>query len=240
MANPGLPDSVLREMLAALEQHGNPTLAARALNLNRSTFDARLRVARARFDLPEPSEVVEQAEAAAVDLPVFPDDDISAGEILDHLERRFEKRQTRQAAEHWFPINVRSDAPIGLAVIGDPHLGPNCNIGLLRRHVEVLANTPGMLAINIGDTADNWGRLVHLYAEDDISRPTERRLARWFLGEAGIPWVAWLAGNHEEMHGEFSTFLKSENVAQIPMLDWRARFRLVFQSAARFWPCKRL
>ena len=30
------------------------------------------------------------------------------------------------------------------------------------------------------------------------------------------------------MHGEFATFLKSENVAQIPMLDWRARFRLVF------------
>jgi len=43
-----------------------------------------------------------------------------------------------------------------------------------------------------------------------------------------VPWVVWLHGNHDTMHGEFSTFLKTVNVAQIPMVDWRAKFKLRF------------
>ena len=46
-----------------------------------------------------------------------------------------------------------------------------------------------MYAANIGDTVDNWGgTLTRLYADNDVSRQTERRLACWFLEEAGIPW----------------------------------------------------
>lgn len=170
------------------------------------------------------------ATEQAFDLPEFPDDDIEVTEILDHLEKRFDKKINRETAQHWFPVKIKSDEPIGLAVIGDPHLGSHCNIKLLRQHIGVLSNTPGMMAVNIGDTADNWGRLIHLYAEDDMSRPTERRLARWFLSEAGIPWILWLHGNHDTMHSEFSTYLKSENIAQVPMIDWRAKFKLVFPS----------
>ena len=167
-------------------------------------------------------------KAPLVQLPTFPDDDISAEEILNHLSKRFEKKLENENAKHWFTVQVNSTLPVGFAVVGDPHLGSQCNIPLLRSHIDIMAKTDGMMVVNIGDTADNWGRLVHLYAEDDISRPTERKLARWFLKDAGIPWIAWLHGNHDTMHSEFSTFLKSENVAQIPMVDWRAKFKLRF------------
>ena len=30
------------------------------------------------------------------------------------------------------------------------------------------------MALNIGDTVDNWNRLIHLYSEQDISRKSEQ------------------------------------------------------------------
>lgn len=181
-----------------------------------------------KWSLYNPDSHVTPQNTPLVQLPTFPDDDISAEEILNHLSKRFEKKLENENAKHWFSVQVNSELPVGFAVVGDPHLGTHCNIPLLRSHIDIMSKTEGMMAVNIGDTADNWGRLIHLYAEDDISRPTERKLARWFLKDAGIPWVAWLHGNHDTMHSEFSTFLKSENVAQIPMVDWRAKFKLKF------------
>ncbi len=224
LTTPKLADAVLREALDAVKRYGTVTAAALALDINRSTLNHRLRTARQRFGI----SASEEQPAAEVELPTFPDDDIDVEEMLDHLERRFDKKQARSTAERWFPITIKSDSTVGLAVVGDPHLGVHSNIKLLRRDAAILAGTPGMMAVNIGDSADNWGRLVHLYAEADISRPTEQRLARWLLAEAGIPWVAFLLGNHDTMHSEFATYLQTINVAQIPMVDWRARFRLVF------------
>jgi len=165
-----------------------------------------------------------------VDLPEFPDDDIEATEILDHLEKRFAKKLEHKKSKNWFKVKLKTDEPIGLAVVGDPHLGTHCNIPLLKRDVKIMSETNGIMALNLGDTADNWGRMIHLYSEDDMSRPTERKLARWFLKDAGIPWIIWLMGNHDMMHTEFSTYLKSINVHQIVMNDWRAKFKLCFPS----------
>jgi len=212
----------------AVVTEGNRSAAARKLNIPLSTFINRIK----RADEYGLIGVKEEPQDD-FSLPTFGDDDISAREILDHLEKRFEKKFANQKAQHWFEIKVKSDLPVGLAVIGDPHLGPNCNIKLLRKDVDILSNTPGMMAVNIGDTADNWssGRLIQLYSEEDISRPTEQKLARWFLRDAGIPFVVWLHGNHEMMHSEFATYLRSVNVKQVPMVDWRAKFKLVFPSS---------
>jgi hypothetical protein len=186
-----------------------------------------LETARTRF----PNELQTETKDE-VTLPEFPDEDISPDEILDHLSKRWEKKQEFQQAKKWFDIEISSDDPFGLVVVGDPHLGTHCNIPLLRRDVEIMATTPGIGAVNIGDTTNNWGgRLIQLYAEEDISRSTERKLARWFLEEAKIPWLVWLHGNHDTMHSEFSTYLKAINVRQVPMLDWQAQFKLVFPSA---------
>lgn len=167
-----------------------------------------------------------------IEFPTFADDDISAEEILDHMEKRFQQRVKHAESLHWFEIGVKSDEPVGLAVVGDPHMGSNgCNVTLLRRDVDLMKNTPGVGAVNIGDTADNWGgRLVQLYAENDVSRQTERRISRWFLQDSGIPWWLWLKGNHDSMDGEFSTYLTAINASVVPMLDWEAKFVLKFPS----------
>ena len=216
-------------------KNGPGALAAACEKLGYSVSGASNRLASAErkyrtvdWSLYRPADPQGQTNTPVFDLPEFPTDDISVEDMLDHLQRRFEKKLAHEDAKTWFKVKIKTNDPVGLAVVGDPHLGTHCNIPLLRRDMDILRKTEGMLAVNIGDTADNWGRLVYLYAESDISRPTERKLARWFLKEAGIPWAVWLHGNHDTMHSEFATFLKTENVAQIPMIDWRAKFKLCF------------
>tara|TARA_R110000751_G_scaffold64835_1_gene132958 strand:+ start:465 stop:1583 length:1119 start_codon:yes stop_codon:yes gene_type:complete len=249
MANPGISKVDAKKFVELVEQklrEGYPPMgtsvagvsgalseATNELNIPRSSGSSKRQAAERIFrkiDWEQYKPAGEPQDKPIFDLPVFPDEDIDVGAILDHLSRRFEKKLENEDAKTWFDVNVRIDGPVGLAVVGDPHLGTHCNIPLLRRDIDIMANTEGMMAVNIGDTADNWGRMIYLYAEDDISKPTERKLARWFLRDAGVPWVVWLHGNHDTMHGEFSTFLKTVNVAQIPMIDWRAKFKLKFPS----------
>ena len=227
MTGIALTDKQCMDALAAVEKHGTISGAARELGINRSTFEGRVRTAKTRF-----GEKDESKETEEVALPEFPDEDISPDEILDHLSKRWEKKQEHNQAKKWFDIKMPSDEPFGLVIVGDPHLGTHCNIPLLRRDVDIMSSTPGVGCVNIGDTTNNWGgRLIQLYAEEDISRSTERKLAHWFLNETEIPWLVWLHGNHDTMHSEFSTYLKAINVKQVPMLDWQAQFKLVFPSA---------
>jgi len=221
-----LTDDQCREVLAAdAEYDGNATAAANHIGLTRSTYRSRLATARQRV-FPDTSDVSD----ALVELPKFPDDDIPAEQILDHMETRFAKRQAHADAQNWFAVKLLKDEPIAWNWFGDPHIGSNgCNIPLLRRDVDTVVKTPGMYAASIGDVADNWtGRLMRLYADNDVSRQTERRLATWFLQEAEIPWALWLHGNHDVMDGALVAHLEAINASRIPMVDWRAKFRVCF------------
>jgi len=218
-----LTDDQCRVALTALDAaDGNASAAARDLDMSPSTFRRRLKAARERNMSAE--------EKPGVVFPSFPDDDIDAEKILDHMQSRFEKRKALADAQNWFKINEPTDEPIAYSWFGDPHLGSNgCNIGLLRRDIKIIIDTPGMYAANIGDTVDNWGgHLIRLYADNDVSRQTERRLACWFLEEAGIPWRVWLEGNHDHMDVALTAYLRGINANRIPMLDWRAKFRVCF------------
>jgi calcineurin-like phosphoesterase family protein len=171
-----------------------------------------------------------QSAEPEITLPTFPDDDISATQILDHMAKRFERGKAASDAKRWFRIKLASNDPIALNWFGDPHLGSNgCNVPLLRRDVEIVASTPGMYGANIGDTVDGWGgRLIRLYADNDVSKKTERKLARWFLQDSGVKWLLWLHGNHDSMGGDLTHYMEALNTALVPMIDWRAQFILVF------------
>lgn len=225
MAAKSLTEQELQDVLDLVEKHGSVSEASRHTDLKRSTFESRYQ--RARDILGEQPKT----QTDDVSLPEFPDENISTEEIIAHLKKRWEKKHEHEQAKRWFKIKIKSDDPFGLVVVGDPHLGTHTNWTLLERDVEIMANTPGLGCVNIGDTTNNWGgRLTALYAEEDISRKTERQLARWFLKEANVPWCVWCQGNHDVMNSEFATYLKAINTAKIPMVDWQAKFQLVFPS----------
>lgn len=232
MGQKPLTDEELQRTIDIWAEHdGNVSRIAAALDLNDSTTRRRIKAAQERGFIPN-------RKPAEVELPNFPDDDVKAEQILDMMEKRFTKRLDHHQSLRWFPITFPTSAPVGVVVVGDPHLGSNgCNVPLLRKHIKVMTTTPNCFAVNIGDTADNWGgRLMRLYAENDVSKATERKLAKWFLQESNIPWLLWLEGNHDHMDGGFATYLQAINAKSIPMVDWRARFRLAFPDGveARF------
>jgi hypothetical protein len=55
-----------------------------------------------------------------------------------------------------------------------PHVDDNgCNWPLLKHHAELCRTTPGLYAINLGDSSNNWtDRLIKLYAQQDWSVKT--------------------------------------------------------------------
>lgn len=148
-------------------------------------------------------------------------------EILDFYHKQYERKRRNAEARRWFPIKVKEDKPYGILWFGDPHLGPHCEWDMLDRHIAV-AQQDGVYSGNIGDTTDNWpwtGRMARLWAEEDISNATERRLATWFMMEAGIKWLMWLGGNHDEWNAG-TEFYKLLGAHRIPVIDWRAQFTL--------------
>jgi hypothetical protein len=190
--------------------------------MHRSTYVNRLRIALSRFPDGAPG-------GEDIEMPEFPSEDISAEEILDHMEQRVNKEIKYKSSIKNFPIKVKNNDPMLLAFVGDPHIGPHCNIQLLRRDVGLLRDTPGAYAVNLGDTTDNWGgRLMYLWAEADISKKTERKLAAWFLKESGVRWLVWLFGNHDSMAPEMDVYLRAVNGHRVPLMDWGAQFRVVF------------
>jgi len=174
-----------------------------------------------------------EEQESEISMPEFPEHDVDIEEVIDHLSTRFNKRKASYAAHTWYPVTVRDNKPIGVLWFGDPHLDDNgCNWPVLRHHTDLCSNVEGLYGANIGDTTNNWaGRLVKLYANQDTSVQTARRLAEWFMLKSGVPWLVWIIGNHDawgdgaeilaRMGSQFGT-------QKVVCHDWESRFRLVF------------
>lgn len=196
------------------------------LELKRATFQNYIKRARERG-------MLKGFIASDIELPDFPIDDIPIEQVIDQMASRFEVRRASYDAHTWFPVGLRDNKPIGLLMVGDPHLDDNgANWPLLREHARICSETDGIYGVNIGDSTNCWGgRLIRKYADQDTSLKTARRLVEWFLLESGIRWLLWLYGNHEQM-GDGSALLaqmaKRFKTTSMVMHDWEARFSLNF------------
>jgi UDP-2,3-diacylglucosamine pyrophosphatase LpxH len=199
---------------AQASQFPSNNAAALALNVHRETV----------------RKAVEYAEAQRpkIRFSDIPADDIETEEELRLAARRFEKRLANAQARDWQPIRIETKEPIVLAFVGDPHIDDNgCNLPLLLEHVELLRQEH-VYAVNIGDTTNNWtGRLMRLYANQDTSVSTARKRAKWLMQEAGIQWLVWVMGNHDEWENG-ADILRGMNTRGVVMEDWQARFSVEF------------
>lgn len=207
---------------AALREHKTRPKAAKALGISLATF---------RYRHAQELLAADQTPAVKdATLPDFPNPDAPIDQLIALRDAQFRRNEERHKAETWFQIRIRDALPIGIMCFGDPHLDDDgCNWPLLRHHVDLAVGQPGLYALNIGDTTNNWaGRLARLYAQQDTSERTARRFARWFLAEARIPWLVWLMGNHD-LWASGADLLRAMNpMAKLPMLDWGAKFEVVF------------
>lgn len=193
--------------------------AARQLGLARSTIQNRLRNARQLGLMDNPK----------IEYPDFVhgDDQTPVEEILRRRSEDFRRAHAAANARKWFEIKVAENQPYGIMMFGDPHIDDNgCNVPLLEKHIAI-ARQDGIYGLNIGDTTNNWvGRLVRLYADQDTSETTAKRLAEWFMFDAGITWLCWILGNHDRWN-QGVDFHKRLGADVVPVIDWHAQFKLI-------------
>jgi hypothetical protein len=178
MATPRLSDELANQAIKAREKYGSIQGAAKALGVSRQTLQSRLRVAEARGQLPD-QEII---------FPDLPSSELPPEQLIEQACKRFEGHLAARDARRWMEIKVKSNKPIGVCFMGDPHIDNNgCNWPLLRRDIKILEDTPGLYAVNIGDLTDNWvGRLVRLYADQEMSKKQAWKLAKYLLKDCGI------------------------------------------------------
>lgn len=217
-------DEEYREILAAVERCGSITAAAAEAGIARQTMQDKVRNAKARLGDNTPK---------MVEYPKFVtegDEDEPIEDILDRKSRHFERKVKAGSDRDWFQIKVNEEKPYGIIAFGDEHLDDDgANIPLIRKHLAIAAK-PNVYGISIGDVRNNWiGRLVRLYANQEASAHTARRLVDWFMNDCGVSWLAFIAGNHDAW-GDGIDFLMRLANRKIPVLDWKAQFALVHPS----------
>lgn len=190
----------------------------RQLGLTDSAIRNRLRHAQ-RLGLMGPT---------GIEFPDFVqgDDQTPIAEILRRKTEDFTRAHSAASARKWFPIKVGETLPYGLLMFGDPHIDDNgCNLPLLQKHIDI-AKQPGIYGLNIGDSSNNWvGRLMRLYADQDTSETTAKRLVEWFMFDSGVTWLCWILGNHD-IWNRGSEFHRRLGVEVVPVVDWHAQFKL--------------
>lgn len=224
-----VPDELLIEARRAVEHAPSKAEAARQLGIPVNTLKSRLEMADARFGAERVGEEI-----------VFPDlepDDLPIDELIDLARERSRLRLQAEKAKQNQIIRIKHSEPSVIAFVGDPHLDDDgCDWDRLLADVALLRQ-PNVYAVNVGDTTNNWvGRLMRLYANQEASRKTARRYARWFLEGAGVRWIVWCMGNHDDWESG-ADILRLMNTRGIVMDDWSSRFTIEWGNGAQvpFW-----
>src|SRR6202022_160866 len=226
---PPLSDEVARQAVETRARYSSDMEAAASLGLTRSGLQTRLRTARTRG-------ITAGAPEASSDIifPDLPSSELPAEQLIEQACKRFEGHLEAREARRWMEIKVKSNKPIGVTFMGDPHIDNNgCNWPLLRRDIKILEETPGLYAVNIGDLTDNWvGRLVRLYADQEMSKKQAWKLAKYLMRDSGIKWLCHILGNHD-VWNDGPYLIKANAQPMVPVEDWQSRFQIVFPNGQR-------
>lgn len=157
-------------------------------------------------------------------------------DLLDRCQDAYARKAAR--ADKEVAVKVRESKPFGVLVLGDPHLGDDgCDIGMLREHVELIQNTPGLFGACVGDWRNNWvGRLVAEYAHSSTSRGDTIRLMEWLMSSVQWAWV--IMGNHDHWNNGaelWAQLLKGCNHEASGQYDVKLRLETEGCEPIRIW-----
>ena len=166
-------------------EHGSIQAGADALGISKSEFHRRL----------------QQGKRDTYVLPEIPQDDMPVEEIVEHLHSRFKIRKNHREETRWHDIKMKSDDPIALLWLGDPHIDDNyCDWDSLRRDISIIDSHTHIYGCSVGDYQNNWvGRLGRIYGEQDTSHKTAWKLVEWLISQ--INPLVLIGGNHDMWSG---------------------------------------
>lgn len=188
MPTPPLPDHLARQALEAVERNGgNISKAAIDLGISRGALQARLACAqRRRITIDETVSVAE---------PPDPNEPLES--LIARKKAGMQRAKQYEAWANLIDVQVHEQAPIGLLLVGDPHVDDDhCDIERLEKDLTGVAKHKGFYAGHIGDLTNNWiGRLARLYAHQSTTFHDGLKLMEWMLGLA--PNLFVVSGNHD-------------------------------------------
>lgn len=131
------------------------------------------------------------------------DAEVTARELVDWRKKQFVKKAAHEASRALIRVQVPISGPYGILHFGDPHVDDDGTDWVQLDHdIELVKNTPGLFAANIGDSRNNWvGRLARLYADQSTSAKDGIILADYFLRQLKGKWVYIIGGNHDAWSG---------------------------------------
>jgi len=147
----------------------------------------------------KPESKIENMEKAPFVVQDIPEEELSWQELVERSVKRWQRKKETHDATKLIDVELKEKKPFALCFVGDPHIDDDgCNWGRLKADMDIMANTPGMIGICVGDITNNWvGRLMKKYADQETTRKQAEKLIEWFLSEAGVYWAAVIGGNHD-------------------------------------------
>ncbi|MBU8540798.1 metallophosphoesterase [Falsiroseomonas tokyonensis] len=120
--------------------------------------------------------------------------------IEDLIARRanaYTRRHEAKEARELVPVQINIEGAYGILHMGDPHVDDDgCDWPTLLRHLELIDQTEGLFAANVGDLSNNWvGHLARLYASQGTTAAEAIRMVEWFVGR--VRWLYLIGGNHD-------------------------------------------
>jgi hypothetical protein len=167
---------------------GNVSAVGRASGLSPAGIRKRIKGLRARGLL---------IEDKPFEVDALPDELPTAEELIAQRQKQFARKRDAHEARVLVTVRIQCDGPVGLALLGDPHVDDNgTDIALLQRHVAIINRTDGLFAGNIGDFSNNWvGRLARLYGQQSLSAAEAWVLVEWLV--KAVDWCFLIGGNHD-------------------------------------------
>lgn len=122
-------------------------------------------------------------------------------EIYKRLSESWNKRSALVERKREQVIRFPGDKPIALCGLADMHIGgEGVDYPRLEQEVDIIAQTPGMYAITLGDECDNfilnWCMGIRMGTATTI--PDEWAAVEYILGKLGKKHMASVSGNHNE------------------------------------------
>ena len=131
---------------------------AKRESVSAMTIRSRLKRAKELYGVEPRQEAYRPAKAQ----PIFEVDGLpwdgepDAEELIARLALQHRTRSEHHHAAKLRQVRVLMDGPVALAGFGDPHIDdPGCAWGDLERDVKLCRDTPGIMAVNVGDSTNN-------------------------------------------------------------------------------------
>ena len=164
----------------------------------------------------------------------LPSPNMEVDDLVDHVTKRFEKRQRSVEQREWIPVTFTKPGPLAISFLGDPHVDDNgCNWPQLRKDLDTINTTDGMYAASLGDASNNWvGRLSRLWASQETSETQSWQLVQWLL--AATDWCLLVKGNHDMWLENDVDPIEWLKVPGTLTADWQARLEFRFPKGRPF------